>query len=63
MLRGLVEQGTTLLLTTQYLEEADQLADNIVVIDKGRVIAEGSPLQLKERAGSAQPRSDGDGCR
>lgn len=52
-LRGLVEQGTTLLLTTQYLEEADQLADNIVVIDKGRIIAEGSPLQLKEQAGSA----------
>ena len=41
------------MLTTQYLEEADQLADNIVVIDKGRVIAEGTPLQLKERAGAA----------
>ena len=53
VLRGLVEQGTTLLLTTQYLEEADQLADNIVVIDKGRIIAEGSPLQLKQQAGSA----------
>jgi ABC-2 type transport system ATP-binding protein len=52
-LRGLVEQGTTLLLTTQYLEEADQLADNIVVIDKGRIIAEGSPLQLKQQAGNA----------
>jgi ABC-2 type transport system ATP-binding protein len=52
-LRGLVEQGTTLLLTTQYLEEADQLADNIVVIDKGRIIAEGSPLQLKQQAGKA----------
>jgi ABC-2 type transport system ATP-binding protein len=52
-LRGLVEQGTTLLLTTQYLEEADQLADNIVVIDKGRIIAEGSPLQLKQQAGAA----------
>src|SRR5215467_11996145 len=49
VLRGLVEQGTTLLLTTQYLEEADQLADNIVVIDKGRIIAEGSPRQLKEQ--------------
>ena len=53
VLRGLVEQGTTLLLTTQYLEEADQLADNIVVIDKGRIIAEGSPLQLKQQAGAA----------
>jgi len=53
VLRGLVEQGTTLLLTTQYLEEADQLADNIVVMDKGRIIAEGSPLQLKEQAGNA----------
>jgi ABC-2 type transport system ATP-binding protein len=53
VLRGLVEQGRTLLLTTQYLEEADQLADNIVVIDKGRIIAEGSPLQLKQQAGKA----------
>ncbi|OBB76310.1 ATP-binding cassette domain-containing protein [Mycobacterium sp. 852014-52144_SCH5372336] len=52
-LRGLVEQGTTLLLTTQYLEEADQLADNILVIDKGRIIAEGSPLALKQQAGNA----------
>lgn len=53
VLRGLVAQGTTLLLTTQYLEEADQLADNIVVIDRGRIIAEGSPLQLKQQAGQA----------
>ena len=53
VLRGLVEQGTTVLLTTQYLEEADQLADNIVVIDKGRIIAEGSPLRLKQQAGNA----------
>ncbi|MCW2688355.1 MAG: daunorubicin resistance transporter ATP-binding subunit [Mycobacterium sp.] len=53
VLRSLVEQGTTLLLTTQYLEEADQLADNIVVVDRGRIIAEGSPLQLKQQAGSA----------
>ena len=53
VLRRLVAGGTTLVLTTQYLEEADQLADNIVVIDKGRVIAEGTPLQLKERAGAA----------
>jgi ABC-2 type transport system ATP-binding protein len=53
VLRGLVAGGTTLLLTTQYLEEADQLADMIVVVDKGRIIAEGTPLQLKEQAGSA----------
>jgi ABC-2 type transport system ATP-binding protein len=53
VLRGLVKQGTTLLLTTQYLEEADQLADNIVVVDKGRIIAEGSPMQLKQQAGAA----------
>ncbi|MBB2773384.1 MULTISPECIES: ATP-binding cassette domain-containing protein [Mycolicibacterium] len=53
VLRGLVEGGTTLLLTTQYLEEADQLADDIVVIDKGRIIAEGSPLELKRQAGNA----------
>src|SRR5215213_11977579 len=53
MLRGLVAQGTTLLLTTQYLEEADQLADDIVVIDHGRIIAHGTPLQLKDQAGEA----------
>src|SRR6201997_5728347 len=53
VLRELVADGTTLLLTTQYLEEADQLADNIVVMDRGRVIAEGTPLQLKQQAGHA----------
>ena len=53
VLRGLVAEGTTLLLTTQYLEEADQLADNIVVIDRGRIIAEGSPRELKQQAGRA----------
>jgi ABC-2 type transport system ATP-binding protein len=53
VLRGLVRNGTTLLLTTQYLEEADQLADEIVVIDKGRVIAAGKPTQLKDQAGQA----------
>src|SRR5690349_579513 len=45
VLRQLVADGTTLLLTTQYLEEADQLADEIVVVDRGTVIAEGTPLQ------------------
>ena len=53
VLRDLVRDGTTLLLTTQYLEEADQLADNIVVIDRGQVIAEGTPLQLKDQSGAA----------
>lgn len=54
VLRGLVRDGTTLLLTTQYLEEADQLADNIIVIDHGTVIAQGTALQLKDASGSAR---------
>jgi ABC-2 type transport system ATP-binding protein len=49
--RRLVASGTTVLLTTQYLEEADQLADQISIIDTGRVIAEGSPAELKSRLG------------
>ncbi|MDQ3104774.1 MAG: ATP-binding cassette domain-containing protein [Actinomycetota bacterium] len=53
VLRDLVRDGTTLLLTTQYLEEADQMADQIVVIDRGRVIASGTPTQLKDEAGQA----------
>ncbi|MDQ3307440.1 MAG: ATP-binding cassette domain-containing protein [Actinomycetota bacterium] len=53
VLRDLVRDGTTLLLTTQYLEEADQLADQIVVIDRGHVIASGTPTQLKDEAGQA----------
>ena len=51
MIRALVAEGTTVLLTTQYLEEADSLADEIVVIDHGRVIAAGEPEQLKTRVG------------
>jgi ABC-2 type transport system ATP-binding protein len=50
--RALVAEGTTILLCTQYLEEADQLADGIAVIDRGRVIAEGTPGQLKASVGS-----------
>lgn len=50
-IRNLVGSGTTVLLTTQYLEEADQLADDITVIDHGRVIAEGTPDELKARVG------------
>jgi ABC-2 type transport system ATP-binding protein len=53
MLRRLVAEGTTLLLTTQYLEEADQLADDIVVMNHGRIIAQGTPLELKQQAGNA----------
>ncbi len=54
LLQDLVRNGTTLLLTTQYLEEADTLADQIVVIDSGRVIASGTPSELKEKAGAAR---------
>ncbi|MGY1690834.1 ATP-binding cassette domain-containing protein [Geodermatophilus sp. SYSU D01105] len=50
--RALVAEGTTILLCTQYLEEADQLADGIAVIDRGRVIAEGTPGQLKASVGT-----------
>ncbi len=51
IVRALVAEGTTVLLCTQYLDEADQLADRIAVIDHGRVIAEGTPAQLKASVG------------
>ncbi|MCR8843546.1 ATP-binding cassette domain-containing protein [Paenibacillus sp. SC116] len=51
VVRTLLKRGTTVLLTTQYLEEADQLADRIVIIDKGTVVAEGTPIQLKASTG------------
>ena len=51
VIETLVADGTTVLLTTQYLEEADRLADNIVVIDKGLIAAEGTAKQLKGRIG------------
>jgi ABC-2 type transport system ATP-binding protein len=50
-IEGLVADGTTVLLTTQYLDEADRLASEIAVIDQGRVIAEGTPDELKDRVG------------
>jgi ABC-2 type transport system ATP-binding protein len=53
IIRSLASTGTTILLCTQYLDEADQLAEGIAVIDHGRVIAEGTPAQLKASVGSA----------
>ena len=52
IIRALVAEGTTILLCTQYLDEADQLAEGIAVIDRGKVIAEGTPGQLKASVGS-----------
>ncbi len=54
IIRGLVGRGTTVLLTTQYLDEADALAGSVVFIDAGRVVATGTPAELKARAGQAQ---------
>jgi ABC-2 type transport system ATP-binding protein len=49
IVRGLVREGTTVFLTTQYLEEADQLADRIAILDGGRLVAQGAPAELKAR--------------
>jgi daunorubicin resistance ABC transporter ATP-binding subunit len=63
-LEELVKEGTTLLLTTQYLEEADRLADRIAVIERGRMIATGSPSELKQHVGGdvleVRPTNAGD---
>lgn len=56
MIRGVVVEGTTVLLTTQYLEEADELADQVAVIDHGRVIAEGGTGELKAAVGAGALR-------
>jgi ABC-2 type transport system ATP-binding protein len=53
LIGNLVDAGTTVLLTTQYLEEADRLADRIAVIDHGRLVSEGAPDQLKDRVGGS----------
>ncbi|HWL43281.1 MAG TPA: ATP-binding cassette domain-containing protein [Ilumatobacter sp.] len=54
VIRELVSAGTTVLLTTQYLDEADELADQIIVVDHGRVIAAGTAAELKTRTGGAR---------
>jgi ABC-2 type transport system ATP-binding protein len=52
IIRALASRGTTVLLTTQYLEEADRLADRLALIDQGRLVAEGTPAELKDSLGS-----------
>src|SRR5262249_47191514 len=49
IIRELVHDGVTIFLTTQYLDEADQLADRVAVLDQGRIVAEGTPTELKRR--------------
>lgn len=52
IIKKLMDEGVTILLTTQYLEEADKLADRIAVLDKGKIIAEGTPNELKAKVGT-----------
>jgi ABC-2 type transport system ATP-binding protein len=52
MVRDIVADGTSVLLTTQYLEEADQLADRVALLDHGGIVADGTPDQLKRRIGA-----------
>jgi ABC-2 type transport system ATP-binding protein len=56
LIRDLVAEGFTILLTTQYLEEADQLADRIAMLDRGRIVAEGTPKELKRHMPGAHIR-------
>ena len=58
LVRDLAAEGTTVLLTTQYLDEADQLADRIAVIDHGRLLTEGTATELKDRTGGAVVEMD-----
>ena len=55
-MRALNDEGTTVFLTTQYLEEADQLADNVGIIDSGKIVAEGTPESLKAEIGNPHVR-------
>ena len=54
-MRGLSAGGVTIFLTTQYLDEADELADRVAVLDLGHIVAEGTPRQLKRRVPAATP--------